>query len=121
MNSDLQKRHKSVDFADVPDYIEAKKVEYEDTASNYDGDQIRVEELLYYCKEQGVDSMIRKFTVPEYYAENVELSRHKNEKIKNMMLAVDCEMLKEELDAADYSSDDSVDDETEGHNSVPAE
>ena len=53
-----------------------------------------------------MDDKINRFTEPEYYAENVELSRYDNEKIKDMMLAVDYKVLKEEVEGADYSSEE---------------
>ena len=71
-----------------------------------DSDQIRVEELLFYCQEQGVDDKINRFTEPDYYVENVQLSSIDNEKIKDMMQAVDYKVMQEELEGAVTSSDD---------------
>lgn len=53
------------------------------------GEQVRLEELLYYCNQLGLDDKISRFTEPSYYAQNVELSPQNNDKIKGMMLNVD--------------------------------
>jgi hypothetical protein len=51
--------------------------------------QIRLEELLQYCRDQGLDSETLKYTQPDYYIENVQVSSYDNEKIKEMMRNVD--------------------------------
>ena len=50
---------------------------------------MRVEELLQYCREKGLDSESLKYTQPDYYIENVQVSNHDSEKIKEMMRNVD--------------------------------
>ena len=50
---------------------------------------VRIEELLKYCEEVGLDDKCLKFTEPEYYLEHVLVSAYDNEKIKEMMHSVD--------------------------------
>ena len=42
-------------------------------SSSSNMNQVRVEDLLSYCKDIGIDDDCLRFTHPEYYLENVEI------------------------------------------------
>ena len=82
-----------------------RKVEPEDHMS-FKPEQVRIEELLHYCNRIGADDKIAKFTEPDFYVDNVELSRYDNERIKGLVRAIDRKVL-EQMDGAcssDYFS-----------------
>lgn len=73
--------------------------------------QVRIEELLKYCDEVGIDDQSLKFTQPDYYIDHVLVSTYDNEKIKAMMHSVDRSAMNlhgserdDEDDANDYSA-----------------
>ena len=75
-----------------------RKVEPEEHVK-FKKEQVRIEELLHYCDKVGADDKIAKFTEPDFYVDNVELSRYDNEHIKDLVRAVDRKVL-EQMDGA---------------------
>lgn len=75
-----------------------RKIEPEDQIK-FKQEQVRIEELLHYCNKVGADDKISKFTEPDFYVNNVEFSRYDNERIKDLVRAVDRKVL-EQMDGA---------------------
>lgn len=51
---------------------------------------MRVEELLKQCREnKQLDEESLRYTMPEYYVENVKVNTSNNQKIKDMMRQID--------------------------------
>ena len=66
-------------------------------------DLVRVEELLKYCQEVGLDDKCLRFTEPDYYIDHVQVSTYDNEKIRGMMHSVDRSAMNLQIDETSES------------------
>ena len=66
-----------------------KQTRNESSKNDKTEDIFEVEELLSYCKEQGVDEKLHRYTELSYYNDHVKFSSLDEDKIKKMIKKVD--------------------------------